>query len=109
MDRVNTVTSVTLKRSKDFKTPYAPFVFKHISKNRYPTGYVTKTNKAGDSFLIARPEKALVDYVSIKTKNLKINTADDIENFLENDLRLDLNEFLKITGFSNFNKVQISF
>lgn len=97
MDRVNTVTSVSLKRSKDFKTPYAPFSFKHISKNRYPAGYVTKTNKAGDSFLIARPEKALVDYVNIKAKNLKINTVDDIEEFLENDLRLDLNEFLKVT------------
>ncbi|MFZ3229436.1 MAG: hypothetical protein WA160_04475 [Pseudobdellovibrio sp.] len=97
MDRVTTVTSVTLKRSKDFKTPYAPFSFKHVPKNRYPISYVTKTNNAGDSFLIACPEKALVDYVNIKAKNLKINTADDIEEFLENDLRLDLKEFLKVT------------
>ena len=97
MDRVNTVTSVTLKRSKDFKTPYAPFSFKHISKNRYPFGYVTKTNQAGESFLMARPEKALVDYINNKTKNLKMNTSQDIEEFLENDLRLDINEFLKLT------------
>ncbi len=96
MDRVVTVTSVTIKRSKDFKTPYAPFSFIHISKNRYPPGYETKTNKAGDSFLIARPEKALVDYINVKAKNLKINTAAHIEEFLENDLRLDLNEFLKV-------------
>lgn len=105
MDRVNAVTSVTLKRSKDFKTPYAPFSFKHISKNRYPTGYVIKANNAGDSFLIARPEKALVDYVSIKAKNLKINTVDDIEEFLENDLRLDLNEFLKLTNLNDLTEL----
>lgn len=105
MDRVNTVTSVTLKRSKDFKTPYAPFSFKHISKNRYPTGYLTKTNKASDTFFIARPEKALVDYVNIKAKNLKINTADDIEEFLVSDLRLDLNEFLKVTNQNDLTEL----
>ena len=105
MDRVTTVTSATLKRSKGFKTPYAPFSFMHISKNRYPIGYVKKTNTAGDSFLIAHPEKALVDYVNIKAKNLKINTADDIEEFLENDLRLDLKEFLKITDLSDLTEL----
>jgi len=101
MDRVNTVTSVTLKRSTDFKTPYAPFTFNHISKNRYPFGYLTKTNNAGESFLIARPEKALVDYVNIKAKNLRINNTNDIQEFLENDLRLDLTEFIKVTTLDN--------
>lgn len=105
MDRVNTVTSVTLKRSKDFETPYSPFSFKHVQRNRYPTGYVTKTNNAGDSFLIARPEKALVDYVNIKAKNLKISTAADIEEFLENDLRLDLKEFLKIVTINDLTEI----
>ena len=105
MDRVNTVTSVTLKKSKDFKTPYAPFSFKHISKNRYPTGYITKTNNAGDSFLIARPEKALVDYINIKAKNLKITAADNIKDFLENDLRLDLEEFFKVTDTNDLKEL----
>ena len=97
MDRVNMVTSVTLKRSKVFMTPYAPFSFKHISKKRYPLGYVTKKNNSGESFLIARPEKALLDYVNIKAKNLTIKNLSDIQEFLEDDLRLDVNEFLKIT------------
>ncbi len=105
MDRVNTVTSVTLKRSKEFKTPYAPFTFRHISKNRYPLGYLTITNDAGESFLMARPEKALVDYVSIKAKNLQITTPYDIEEFLENDLRLDLNEFLKVTPIDDLTEL----
>ena len=96
MDRVATVTSVTLLRSKNFKTPYSPFSYKHITKNRYPVGYVTKVNKAGDNFLIARPEKALIDYVNIKAKDLAIKTDDDIQEFFDNDLRLDLPEFFKV-------------
>ncbi len=96
MDRVTPVTSVTLLRSKNFNTPYSPLSYKHITKNRYPVGYVTKVNKSGDSFLIARPEKALIDYVNMKAKDLVIKTDGDIQEFLENDLRLDLSEFLKI-------------
>lgn len=96
LERVTTVTSVTLLRSKNFNTPFFPLSYKHINKSRYPVGYVTKFNKAGDSFLIARPEKALIDYVNMRAKDLVIKTDDDIHEFLENDLRLDLPEFLKI-------------
>jgi len=95
MDRVVTVTSVTLQRSKNFKTPYAPFFYQHLSKNRYPLGYVSKLNNAGEAFLIARPEKALMDYVNIKAKDFVIKSDSDIQEFLEEDLRLDLQEFLK--------------
>ncbi len=96
-DRAITVTSVTLLRSKNFNTPYAPFSYQHITKKRYPLGYIIRTNKAGESFLIARPEKALIDYVNLKAKNLVIKSEDDIQEFLENDLRLDLKEFLRNT------------
>lgn len=105
MDRVSTVTSVTLLRSKNFKTPYSPFSYTHITKKRYPVGYVTKFNKAGDSFLIARPEKALIDYVNMRAKNLTIKNDDDIQDFLESDLRLDLREFLKATKFEDIKEL----
>lgn len=94
-DRVTVVTSVTTMRSKDFKTPYAPFSYKHITKKRYPVGYVSKVHNGNDIFLIARPEKALIDYVSIRAKDLIIKSNEDIREFLENDLRLDLTQFLK--------------
>jgi hypothetical protein len=105
MDRVTTITSVTLLPSKDFTTPQAPYSYKHISKNRYPVGFSTVTNDSGESFLIARPEKALIDYVSIRAKNLTIKTAGDIQEFLENDLRLDLNEFFEITDIENLKEL----
>ncbi len=94
-DRVTVVTSVTTLRSKDFKTPYAPFSYKHITKKRYPVGYVSKVHSGNDIFLIARPEKALIDYVNIRAKDLTIKSHEDIREFLENDLRLDLTQFLK--------------
>lgn len=95
-ERVISVTSVTLLRSRDLKTPFAPFIYRHISKNRYPVGFYTKIN-GGERFLIAKPEKALMDYVNIHAKKLVIKNKDDIVEFLENDLRLYLKEFLKIT------------
>lgn len=104
-DRVNTVTSVTMKRSKDFNTPFAPFSFLHIPKKRYPIGYLTEINNAGDRFLIATPEKALLDYVNTKAKNLKINASKDIEEFLENDLRLDVKKFLRLIQVNNLTKI----
>jgi hypothetical protein len=105
MDRVTTVTSVTLLRSKNFKTPYSSFSYSHISKNRYPVGYVTKNNKAADSFLLARPEKALIDYVNLKARDLTIKTNSDIQEFLESDLRFDLHEFLKIAKLEDLNEL----
>ena len=94
-DRVTVVTSVTTMRSKDFKTPYALFSYKHITKKRYPVGYVSMVHNDNDIFLIARPEKALIDYINIRAKDLTIKTHEDIREFLENDLRLDLIQFLK--------------
>jgi predicted transcriptional regulator of viral defense system len=109
MDRVTTVTSVTLLRSKNFKTPYSPFSYKHISKNRYPVGYITKINTAKETFLIARAEKALIDYVNLRATNLKIKTENDIQEFLENDLRLDLSEFLKIVKIEDITEILPSY
>jgi predicted transcriptional regulator of viral defense system len=105
MDRVTTVTSVTTLRSKEFKTPYAPFSYKHIAKNRYPVGYTSKTMNPNESFLIAKPEKALIDYINIKAKNLVIKSDSDIEDFLENDIRLDLTEFIKLVAEEDLNSL----
>lgn len=66
-------------------------------------GYITKINKAGDSFLIARPEKALIDYVNMKAKNLTIKT--DVESaFLKANIRIHL---LRIEAGKKFaDKIQ---
>ncbi len=95
-DRVITVTSVTINRSKKFDTPLANFSYEHLNKKRYPIGNIVLNIKGGKSFLIARPEKALMDYVNLRAKNLKVSSGSDISEFLEEDLRLDINKFKKI-------------
>lgn len=105
-DRVANVTSVTLLSSNEFKTPLVSFFYKHISKNRYPVGYITKANDSGEVFLIARPEKALLDYVNLRAKDLVIKTDNDINEFVLNDLRLNLNEFLKIINLEDLKELQ---
>jgi hypothetical protein len=104
-DRVTTVTSVTTLRSKTFITPYAPFSYIHIPKKRYPIGYVTKVENNHQSFLIARPEKALIDYINVKGQNLVIKNETHIEEFLAEDLRLDIEEFLNIVKVSDLKEL----
>jgi len=96
LDRVYTITSVTTKRSTIFKTPSGEFSYSHIHKNRYPVGYILKAEKNNGGFLIARPEKALLDYISLRGKDLSFHDKQDIVDFLEEDLRLDVRGFLKL-------------
>jgi cell division transport system permease protein len=77
-------------RSKDFKTPYAPFSYKHITKKRYPVGYVSMVHNDNDIFLIARPEKALIDYVNIRAKDS--TQYGQIAEYLSSDTSLDNNQ-----------------
>ncbi len=104
-ERVNTVTSVTTQRSQIFKTAYAQLSYTHIIKKRYPVGYIIKIVSQNEKFFIARPEKALIDYINLKAKNLILKTESDIQNFLENDIRIDLHEFFKNITIENVNEL----
>jgi len=66
---VFTVTSVSILRSKNFKTPICEFEYFHLSMPKYRCGQSIEKNSIGN-FLIATPEKALADLVFFKSKNL---------------------------------------
>lgn len=82
-DRVETVTSVCLRKTVKFKTPVGSFSFEHLAKKRYPIGY-----KLEKSFFIARPEKALLDYINLRIGKVKWTSSEDIAEFLQDDVRL---------------------
>ena len=105
LDRVYTVTSVTTRRSKQFSTPAGEFSYDHIPKKRYPVGYTLQSEKTQAGFFIARPEKALVDYVNLRAKDLQLSRKEDIPEFLENDLRLDLSAFLKMVRVKDLQEI----
>jgi hypothetical protein len=97
-ERVHIVTSVTTLKSSNFVTPLRTFEYAHLNKNRYPVGYITKILGNDRRFLIARPEKALLDYVNLRATNLVLRSDSDIQEFLDDDLRLELGDFLDLVS-----------
>lgn len=61
-EAVYTVSSVSLKRSRGFKTPVGVFAFTQIPKRVFYAG-VDRIEKDRAVFLMASPTKALADYV----------------------------------------------
>lgn len=87
-ERVETITSVTPKKDKQFDTPLGNFAYRYLSFEKYPHGieqiWIDKTHPV----LMATPEKAICDYVVLhKVRNIT-NRSQTI-TFFESDLRID--------------------
>ncbi len=67
-DGVFSVTSVSMKRSVEFKTPFGVFAYHRIPSNPFLEGVERHETEAG-AFFMASPWKALADYVYIYKKN----------------------------------------
>ena len=86
-ERVDAVTSITLGRSRVFTTPFGSFPYRCLSHSRYAVGAVLAD--CGDhSFLMASPEKALVDKVWTDKRFDGVRPG-NYEPYLLDDLRLD--------------------
>ncbi len=66
---VYVVTSVTEAKSKSYKTPLGTFDYIHLSHSRYAVG-IDQQENSGGNFLIATPEKALIDLIHVKAKKM---------------------------------------
>ena len=105
-ESVYDVTSATTKRSKSFKTDIGVFSFKEIPKELYQIGLKIESTKNGN-FIIASKEKALCDKVYY-TKNIQITSKKSMIEFLQDDLRIDMDE-LEICDMNIFiNYFEIS-
>jgi len=93
-ERVEAVTSATTKRAKTFSTPYGVFSYRHIDKTLYALGVEIVSSKQGN-FMMASKEKALCDKV-FSTKGIKISSKKAMLLFLEEDLRVDMDELFDI-------------
>lgn len=87
-ERVTQITSITNKRVKFFSTPIGAFQYYYLHPKKYPVGVIVNEHNTEQPFLIASPEKALCDHISIVDKNIILNNH-DLENYLLEDLRLD--------------------
>lgn len=86
-ERVHTVTSMTLGRSKEYRTSIGDFSYFSLSAESYSIG-ITKKNSPDfvGGFLIASPEKALADTVFKTCKNLD---KDQLKDELLESKRID--------------------
>ena len=90
-ERVDVVQSMTTHLTGSFQNDAGRFEYRHCSKGYYSIG-ITQREEEGVSYLIATPEKALCDYI-ISTPHLPLRFLKDTYAFLEEDLRLDMDEF----------------
>lgn len=84
-ERVSSVTSITFKKAKQFETPVGVFSYEHLNHEAYALGIRLEINPT-QSFLIATPEKALLDLIALRGNP---------ESLVE-DLRLDPDELARL-------------
>ena len=97
-ERVENVTAVTTGQTKRFHSPFGVFTYQPLSPSRYAAGFSMKM-ESGAGFLIASPEKALIDKVW-SDKRFHPKRPIDFEAFFFDDLRLDEK------AFSNLDREQ---
>lgn len=90
-ERVYTIQSLTIKRSRSFRNPIGRFEYIHASEDYYPIG-IRIINENGISYMIASPEKALCDLI-VTTAYLNMRYKQELLQFLNEDIRLDMDEF----------------
>lgn len=86
-ERVENVTSVTTGSARRFATPLGVFTYRPFPARRYTPGAELVTVDAS-SFLMATPEKALVDKVWTDRRFSPLR-LEDFRGYLFEDLRLD--------------------
>lgn len=86
-ERVENVTSVTVGENHRFDTPVGVFTYQSLSPRYYSAG-IRWEGEAERRFLMASPEKALVDKVWTD-KRFRPSGLKDFDHYLFEDLRLD--------------------
>ncbi len=93
-ERVETVTSVTFKKNKIFKTPIGSFEYCHTHKDAYTAGVIIRSINPAEKYLIATPEKALLDCIALRVKKIAPNTQ--LSQLVNDDMRIDQDEFANL-------------
>lgn len=88
-ERVHAVCSMTTKRSSSFINPLGNFDYISVPAAYFAIGIRQEIVNNNYAYLIATPEKALCDMI-VETKGLKLQSIKAMQNYLEEDLRIDL-------------------
>ncbi len=85
---IHTVTSVTPKVTRDYKTKIGTFSYQSLKEEMF-TDFVSVNDKF--NFFIASPSKALFDLLYLRTRQFKGVKFEDVTKLVE-ELRIDLDE-----------------
>lgn len=102
-EHVETVTSVTAKSGKQFKTPVGYFLYAHCHPNSYSVGVTSRSFSENENPLIATPEKALTDLLTIRKG--KVTSMHQMEQILLEDLRIEEDDLLAF-DIKQINSIQ---
>ena len=83
------ITSVTSRRAKSYETPVGHFTYHHLPESVLFCGTVMEPAGEQAHYLMAGPTKALCDKILL-TRNLRLSSVSAMQEFLEEDLRLDV-------------------
>lgn len=98
-ETVYSITSVTTRKTQNFDNKFGKFTYQTVRKELF-WGYDVKNVGLSDQFLIAEPEKLILDYLYLH-QNVESN-----EDYFE--LRFNFEEFKKIynkTKLENYTKM----
>lgn len=87
-ERVDEITSATLKHPKLYTTPIGRYSYRKIYENAYAIGVDWHYNEIDGGRLIATPEKALCDTIRYD-RGIGRMAQEKMNNYLDHDLRLD--------------------
>lgn len=93
-ERVYTVTSMTTKPSKSFKTPMGMFTYHYLQLPYYSFGLDTVLLNTNQQVIIATPEKALADKIAT-TSGILLRSMSSARDYVIEDLRMDESELKK--------------
>jgi len=97
-ERVEVVTSVTTRRSRGFLTPFGSYYYRILSESRYAVGVILERS-GSTQFLMASPEKALIDKIWTD-KRFQGERISDYEAYLSEDLRIERDTLVSLNSSS---------
>ncbi|OGC07353.1 hypothetical protein A2230_09005 [candidate division WOR-1 bacterium RIFOXYA2_FULL_36_21] len=99
-EMVYAFTLATPKTTRTFENEFGKFIYHNIKRSLF-FGYVSMQGKS-ESYLVAEPEKAILDFLYLRKSSIKIK--EDISSF-----RFNFKEIKEKTDFTKFKKYLKSF
>jgi predicted transcriptional regulator of viral defense system len=90
-ERVYTITSMTTKTSKSFRTPGGLYTYTNLPLPYYSFGLETALVNINQQIIIASPEKALADKIAT-TPGIILRSMSSARDYLSEDLRIELSD-----------------